>query len=74
MELKSCSGQWDFQIGIVFSVPLEGNYPGEDYFDNQAVENCDSDEALYIEPSTESWEAGDRSVICIVANESSGSS
>ena len=48
-----------------FEVALEGSYPGEEYFDQQATEHCPSRSDAYVSPSLASWATRDNVVTCI---------
>ena len=61
--MVSCSESWEFQVYRVFTVPWDGEYPGVDYFEIQAGQQCD-EVGLYFEPNAASWEWGDRQVVC----------
>jgi hypothetical protein len=41
------------------------DYPGDAYFDEQAISLCDAETTSYISPSQESWDAGDRTLTCL---------
>lgn len=41
-----------------------GDYPGEDYMDEQSTERCPDPEGPVLWPTAESWDAGDRTIIC----------
>ena len=66
-ELVNCSGRWEFRVTKSFTVPLEGEYPGTEYFDDQATEECQEADS-YLSPIPESWVLGDRLVLCIITN------
>ena len=66
-ELVDCSGSWEFQVTDKFSVPAEGAYPGAHYFKLQAEQNCDSPPYIFFYPTTETWDWGNREVICSIA-------
>ena len=65
VELVDCSGDWEHQIANVFTVSRDGSFPGETYFQNQVEEHCRTPWDYYYPPSPESWQIGDRDVICV---------
>ncbi len=68
-EQVNCSGPWEFQVTKPFTIPLVGEYPGTEYFDEQATAECPKADSHLI-PTFESWALGDRLVLCIITNPS----
>ena len=64
VEMVGCSESWEFQVYEKFTVPWDGEYPGVDYFEIQAGQECD-EIGLHFEPTAASWEWGDREVVCV---------
>ena len=65
VELVSCSGDWAYRVANRIDVTESGTYPGEDFFEQQAFEGCPESFDFYYYPSSETWEFGDRAVLCI---------
>ena len=70
VEILSCSSEWEWQVVGIFSVPLDGAFPADSYFGDQAAQNCELSWEYYFAPTAETWSLGDRSVICARTNES----
>ena len=70
VEILSCSSEWEWQVVGIFSVPLDGAFPADSYFGDQAAQNCELGWEYYFAPTAETWSFGDRSVICARTNES----
>ena len=64
VEVVACSESWESQVYKVFTVPWDGEYPGVDYFEIHAGQEC-HEPGLYFEPTPASWEWGDREVVCV---------
>ena len=69
VELVSCSGEWESQVLGRFLVPLDGAYPGDQYFEDLANLECDTSADYYFHPFVETWSLGDRSVICVKSSQ-----
>ena len=69
VELVSCSGEWESQVLGRFLVPLDGAYPGDQYFEDLANQECDTSADYYFHPFVETWSLGDRSVICVKSSQ-----
>ena len=67
VELVDCSGPWEYQVVKAFRVPWDGEYPGTDYFEQQANKEC-GDSGYYSEPKHWTWDLGNRVVRCIKAS------
>ncbi len=65
VKLVGCSGEWSFLALNSFVVARDGDYPGEDYFMEEGYRRCDRLADTYLFPLPESWEFGDRTVMCI---------
>ena len=73
VELVDCSGAWQYRVLNSFDVTgfdVTGidDYPGEDFFDQGALERCDPRSTAFFSPSMENWEIGVRTVICVQEN------
>ena len=60
----SCTGPYDAQVLAVLDMPGDA-YPGDAAIDDFALQNCPSATDFIISPSPESWEQGDRELICL---------
>ena len=67
VELVDCSGPWEFQVVKAFKVPWDREFPGTDYFEQQANKEC-GDTDYYFGPSSWIWDLGNRVVLCIKAS------
>ena len=65
VELVSCSGDWAYRVANRIETKVFSGYPGEDFFEQQAFEECPQSFDFYRYPSPESWELGDRALLCI---------
>ena len=68
VELVDCLGAWEYRTLNIFEVSADGTYPGEAYFDRQAAQQCDRNYDWTFSPTTESWQQGDRAVICLTGS------
>ena len=64
-ELVSCSSDWEYKVINTFAVDLDGIYPGEPYFDQEAAQRCHASSSTYMFPAPASWTWGDRTVNCL---------
>ena len=69
VELVSCSDEWESQVIGQFLIPLDDAFPGEDYVEAIANQECDDSFDFYYSPIAETWSLGDRSVICVKSAE-----
>ena len=60
-----CSDAWQYRVTNSFQVADSTEYPGNEFFAQQAAERCDQPVAYFLLPSPESWELNDRTVICL---------
>ena len=60
-----CSSPWAFRVENAFVVDVEGPYPSELFFANQAPERCNVEANFYMSPTEDSWDRGDRVVTCM---------
>ena len=60
-----CSGDWQYRVRNSFQVADAEDYPGIESFLDQVDENCDLLSSLFIHPTAESWESGNRRVLCL---------
>ena len=65
VELISCSGEWEFQIGDRFLIPIDDAFPGEDHIEAIANRECDDSFDFYYSPTAETWGLGDRAISCV---------
>ena len=64
VELVGCDGQWTFQALNSFSLS-DGPFPGDASIDRQAEQECSRGTDLFLPPSADTWQHGDRSVVCL---------
>ena len=69
VELIDCSGEWEFQIIGQFLIPLDDAFPGEDYVEATANQECDASFDYYYSPIAESWDLGDRTITCVKSSQ-----
>ena len=60
-----CLGEWQYRVLKLFQVADAEPYPGESFFLSQVSENCDRQTDSYLLPSAQSWEQGDRTIMCL---------
>ena len=65
VEIVPCSGTWQYRVVSLFDVADSELYPGVEFFAEQASENCGRGNSFWMYPTTESWELGDRIVVCL---------
>lgn len=65
VELVDCSTEWEYRVTNRFELDESGSFPGEEYIDQQAYERCKEPYDWYFPPSSESWQLGDRAVLCV---------
>jgi hypothetical protein len=46
-------------------IDAEGDYPEESFFDEEAALRCDAETTSFMFPTVESWDAGDRTIVCM---------
>ncbi|MCY4529503.1 MAG: hypothetical protein OXD46_10810 [Chloroflexi bacterium] len=67
VELVSCSGPWEQQVAKTFLVPWNDEYPGTDYFEQQATKECEGSDYYYA-PDRRTWDLDNRVVACTKAS------
>lgn len=65
VELVPCTSEWQYRVVSIFSAGNSEAHPSENTFLEQAYAHCDRRFSLYLSPSLETWETGDRNVVCI---------
>jgi len=65
IELVPCSDTWQFKVMKEVHLDLEGQYPGESYFEQQYLERCDPSTDFYIMPLPEDWSINYKTLLCI---------
>ena len=60
-----CSGDWQYRVLNSFQVADASTYPGEESFLDQLDGNCDRQTSFYLHPTADSWELGDRTIMCL---------
>ena len=73
VEVTSCAGNWQLQVTNTFVLQGDGPYPGGDYVQSQADQGCGTPSDVYFGPTKETWDLGDRKVICVAASASTSS-
>lgn len=66
VELVACSDDWSHKALNSFLVELDGDYPGDRYFENLADSGCDRRYSVLFYPLPESWALGDRVINCVL--------
>ena len=69
VELVSCSNDGEFQIVDRFLIPLDDAFPGDEYLEAIAGEECDASFDYYYSPIAESWDLGDRTITCVKSSQ-----
>ena len=64
-ELVSCSSEWEYRVTSRFEITGRGSFPGEDFIEQEAHQRCEEPYDIYIPPTPETWESGDRLVLCL---------
>ena len=64
VTIVPCSDAWQHRVTAVFDVADADQYPGEVAVRGEAARKCGSD-AYYLYPTTESWDLGDREIVCL---------
>ena len=65
VELVNCSGEWEYRVTSLFEIADLDSFPGEDSIEQEAYDRCEEPYDSYLFPSLETWELGDRVVLCI---------
>ena len=65
VELVDCSGPWQYRVLNSFDVAELASYPGDSFFDQAANDRCRDDTTSFRYPSVDTWDYGDRTVICL---------
>ena len=65
VELVQCTAKWKYRVLNTFALSIDGPYPSDQYFINQADERCHRLYDVSLSPTFDSWAAGDRVVSCI---------
>ena len=69
VELVPCTGSWVYQAKNSFLVNRDGDFPGYDYFTSEGDRRCHLSSVVYLHPTLESWNLGDRVVSCLAQND-----
>ncbi len=64
VTIVPCSDVWQYRVTGVFDVEDRDRYPGGDALGDEALLGCGADAAYVVFPSAESWDIGDRTVVC----------
>ena len=65
VELVRCSGRWDFRVASTFELDIDSPYPEDSFINDEILKRCGPNDWSF-SPSRETWEFGDRSVVCFV--------
>ena len=65
VELVRCSGRWDFRVASTFELDIDSPYPEDSFINDEILKRCGPNDWTF-SPSRETWEFGDRSVVCFV--------
>ena len=65
VELVDCSGEWEFQVVDRFLIPFDDAFPGDEYLEGIAGQECDASFDFYYSPTAETWGIGDRTITCV---------
>jgi hypothetical protein len=67
VETVSClSDRASAKVLSLVLVQDQADYPAESYFDGEAASRCDLDTTSFMFPTAESWDIGDRTILCIM--------
>lgn len=69
VELVNCSNGWEFQVVDRFSISLDETYPGEEYMEEIAGQECSVPFDFYYSPTVDTWDLGDRTITCVKSAE-----
>ena len=69
VERVSCSGEWEFQVVDRFLIPFDDAFPGDEYLEGIAGQECDDSFDFYFSPTAESWDLGDRAITCVKSSQ-----
>ena len=69
VELVDCSGEWEFQVVDRFLIPFDDAFPGDEYLEGIAGQECDDSFDFYFSPTAESWDLGDRAITCVKSSQ-----
>lgn len=67
VELVNCPNGWEFQVVDRFSISLDETFPGDEYLEEKAGQECSGPFDFYYSPTAETWEFGDRTITCVQA-------
>ena len=62
VEIVTCSGDWNFRVLNLLEVESGSQFPGDDYFGQQALLHCDARYTSILFPTPEAWGLGDRAI------------
>ena len=65
VEIVSCADEWERRILGNYTLGDAAQYPGDDYIDAKAQEQCDRRYRFIMSPSAETWLIGDRTLVCL---------
>ena len=65
VTIVPCSDEWQHRVVTVFEVADADRYPGTQGFAGEAASRCGDDAAATLHPTPESWDRGDRTIVCL---------
>ena len=65
VAIVPCSDEWQYRVVTVFDVADADHYPGTQGFASEAALRCGDDAAVTLYPTPESWDLGDRTIVCL---------
>ena len=65
VELVNCSSEWEYRVVERIDIAETNAYPGENFFEQQAIEQCPESFDFYMYPILETWKIGHRVVHCL---------
>ena len=68
VEIVSCTGAWDYQVVEIVPLPEDDSFPGDSYIESRADRDCGTNTDYYFHPTSESWDLGDRQILCASTN------
>ena len=65
VTIVPCSDAWQYRVTAVLDLGEANQYPGDGALAGEAALKCGSDVAFYLYPTPESWDLGDREIVCL---------
>jgi hypothetical protein len=64
VDRVNCEGEWDGRVSESFLLP-GSDYPGEAAIEDEVSQRCPALTDYYLFPTEETWDLGDRAILCI---------